>query len=164
MTSTPTARSRLNPWPVCIIAFFTVAIVGCAVFIVFCSRHPADLVAADYYEQEVKYQGQMDRIQRAQARAEQASVKYDSDEERIVIALPPNHSVANASGEIHLYRPSATDRDQRLRLEPDARGQQTIDARNLLRGLWRVRVSWTVEKQDYFVDQEIKVFSPTGKS
>ena len=148
-------RRNWNPWPVSIIAFFTVAIVGCGGFIAYCSRHPADLVAADYYEQEVRYQGQITRLEHAQQRAQLASVAYDSASRRITISLPPGQPRAGAAGSIQLYRPSAVSLDRQLKLEPDDAGVQTIDAAALQPGLWKVRVSWTVEKQDYFLDQKV---------
>src|SRR5215831_17336740 len=94
-----------NPWTISIIAFFTVAIIGCGTFIAFCSRHPADLVAADYYEQEVRYQSQIDRLQHAQQPTPSVAVTYDARTKLISIALPPNHSQHQASGTIQLYRP-----------------------------------------------------------
>jgi nitrogen fixation protein FixH len=157
MENTKTPPRSPNLWPVSIIAFFAVAIVGCGSFIAFCSRHPADLVAADYYEQEVRYQGQMERTQRAQAQAQLASVSYDAVTRLIRISLPPSHSLTNASGDIQLYRPSAETLDRRLKLEPDAGGVQTIDAATLAPGLWKVRISWRVEGEDYFVDQKVVV-------
>jgi len=145
-----------NPWPISIITFFTVAIIGCGTFIVFCSRHPADLVAADYYEQEVRYQGQIDRVQHAQ-QAAAASIGYDATTKLISIALPPNHSQHKSSGSIQLYRPSATNLDRRLKLTPDDHGVQTIDASSLLPGLWKVRLSWTADEKEFYLDQKILI-------
>jgi nitrogen fixation protein FixH len=146
-----------NPWPISIIAFFTVAIIGCGTFIAFCSRHPADLVAADYYEQEVRYQRQIERLQHGQQPAATAVVTYDAKTKLISIALPPNHSQTKPSGTIQLYRPSATNLDRQLKLAPDEHGLQTIDAGSLLPGLWKVRVSWTADEQEYFLDEKIVI-------
>jgi hypothetical protein len=157
METTANSHPRWNPWPVSIIAFFTVAIIGCGTFIAFCSRHPADLVANDYYEQEVRYQGQMDRLQRAQERAQLASVSYDAGKQQIRIALAPSATQTKASGSIQLYRPSAVDQDRQIQLEPDANGTQTIDAAALAPGLWKVRVSWSADGQDYFLDRKVVI-------
>src|SRR5881394_4031581 len=146
-----------NPWPISIIAFFTVAIIGCGRFIAFCSRHPADLVAPDYYEQEVRYQGQIDRIQHADRRAQLASVTYDVTSRRITISLPPNQPRADTTGSIQLYRPSAANLDRHFNLEPNGKGVQTIDASTLMPGLWKVRVSWATGDQEYFVDQQLVI-------
>ena len=149
--------SRFNPWPVSIIAFFSIAIIGCATFITFCSRHPADLISPNYYEEEVRYQGQIDRVQRTQETAPLASVTYDSSAKRITIAVPPSMVVAKAEGQIQLYRPSEMNLDKKLKLELSPNGTQTIDAASLLPGLWKVRVSWTVDNRQFFLDQKLVV-------
>ena len=45
----PSKPARFDPWPVSIVAFFSLAILGCGTFIAFCSRHPADLISPNYY-------------------------------------------------------------------------------------------------------------------
>jgi nitrogen fixation protein FixH len=153
---TSSKPSRWDPWPVSIVGFFTVAIIGCVSMVVFCSRHPAELVASDYYEQELRYQGQMEGRQRAQQRG-QATVGYDAAKRRITVSLPPDPSRAKVTGMIQLYRPSAVALDRRLQLEPDADGVQTIDAAALQPGLWKVRLSWTIQDEDYYTDQQLTI-------
>lgn len=148
---------RWNPWPISIIAFFSVAVIGCVTFVAFCSRHPADLVTADYYEQEVKYQGHIDRVEHTQQRVQEASINYDAARQVITIALPPNPAQTNLTGTIELYRPSAMNLDRQVKLEPDAQGRQTVDAGSLQSGLWKVRVSWNAGQQDYFIDQKVVI-------
>ena len=146
-----------NPWPVSIVAFFVIALIGCGSFVAFCSRHPADLVASDYYEREVRFQKQIDRVQRTQQQATVALVSYEASKRRITIDLPPAPAETKIIGQIHLYRPSAANLDKTLPLEPDASGTQTIDAQNLLPGLWKVRVSWRAGGQDYYIEQSVVV-------
>ena len=155
-------NSNFNLWPISIIAFFSVAILGCATFITFCSRHPADLISPNYYEEEVRYQGQIDRLQHTQERAALASVTYNPAGKQITISLPPEHSRAKPSGRIQLYRPSAVNLDRQLKLDTTPEGIQSIDAATLLPGLWKVRVSWTLANRDYFIDQRIVIPSPTS--
>lgn len=149
-------KTGWNPWPAGIIAFFITAIVGCAAFVVFCSMHPTDLVAADYYEQEVRYQGQMERIQRANEFGAMASIRIDSETRQVVITLPPHHAQA-ASGTVHFYRPSQAALDQRLPLDVDERGTQRVSSSDLRPGLWNVKVSWKVEGREYFLNQALEI-------
>ena len=154
-TSCRTPSTRFNVWPISIIAFFTVAILGCGTFITFCSRHPADLISPNYYEEEVRYQGQIDRIQHTRERAPLASVAYDSASKRIRVSLPANRTAAKPAGEIQLYRPSAMNLDRSVKLELDPMGVQAIDAASLLPGLWKVRVSWTADNRQFFIEERI---------
>jgi YD repeat-containing protein len=149
--------TRWNPWPVSIIAFFTVAIIGCVSFVAFCSRHPADLVTASYYEEEVQYQGRINRVAHTRQQASAASVRYDAARQLITVTLPPGQVTSNLNGNIQLYRPSAMSLDRELKLEPNPQGVQTVDAQALQSGLWRVRVSWSADQQDYYIDQKVVV-------
>ena len=157
MPTPSTSASRLNLWPISIVAFFSIAILGCGTFIAFCSRHPADLISPNYYEEEVRYQGQIERLRHTQQRATLASVTYKPAGKLITISLPPEHSRTKPSGQIQLYRPSAVNLDRQLKLELNPAGIQSIDAASLLPGLWKVRVSWTVENRDYFIDQKVVI-------
>ena len=61
------------------------------------------------------------------------------------------------TGRIEFYRPSAAGMDHTVKLTPDAKGVQRVEAADLAPGLWKVRVSWTVRNQDYFLDQKVVV-------
>jgi nitrogen fixation protein FixH len=155
-TSASPALRQWNPWPVSIAAFFTVAVLGCAGMVVFCSRQPTELVAADYYDQEVHFQGQMEGVQRAQQQG-QASVGYDAATRRITVSLPPDSLRGNVAGTVQLYRPSSVALDRKVKFEPGTDGIQTIDAASLQPGLWKVRLAWTVNGEDYYSDQRLNI-------
>jgi nitrogen fixation protein FixH len=148
---------RFNPWPVSIISFFSVAILGCATFVTFCSRHPADLISPNYYEEEVRYQGQIDRQQQTQAQAPLASVRYDRAAKCLSLSVPVIMAAAKPAGQIQLYRPSAMNLDRTIKLDLTPSGSQMIDATSLVPGLWKVRVSWNLHEQQYFIDQKIVI-------
>jgi nitrogen fixation protein FixH len=150
-------QKSFNPWPVSIIAFFAVAICAAVTFVIFCRRNSVDLVAADYYEQELRYQDKMDSTQRAASLQAPAKVGYDELAQRITVSLPSGHLGDNVKGWIELYRPSAAGLDQKLPLHVDATGDQVIDASKLADGLWRIRISWNNDGADYYHDQKLVV-------
>jgi len=143
-------KTPRNLWPLGIILTFIVFISGTIGLVVMACMHSTELVNANYYDQEIKYQRRID----SQARAEQAgaTVSYDKNARHIVITLPAKQSV---TGQIQLYRPSASGLDKEFKLEPAANGIQMLDAADLPLGLWKIRVSWTSEGRDYFIDQKI---------
>ncbi len=157
MQTESSARHSWNPWPISIIAFFVVALIGCGTFVAYCNRHPVDLVAADYYEQEVRYQGQIDRLQHAQAQGSLASITYDADTRCIRVSLPPDSPQSGVTGSIQLYRPSAISLDRQIKLATDVKGVQNIDAAGLAPGLWKVKISWKAGQQDCFMDQKVVI-------
>lgn len=88
--------------------------------------------------------------------ASKTVVTFNPTQQAIVIALPEAKQ-ANAAGKVHLYRPSDARLDLVLPMQLDAAGGQRLDAEGLSDGLWRVRLSWKQNGQDYYVDQPVIV-------
>ena len=158
--------SDMNPtrnlWPTGIIVACALFVAGTAGLIVMACAQKDDLVRADYYEQELRYQSQIDRVERTRLAAAQAAVTYDNAKRCLTIALPPAQAARPITGSIHLYRPSAGALDRSFPLKVDANGLQSLDAAGLAPGLWKVRVSWTVDNQDYYLDQKVVVGAGTS--
>lgn len=150
--------SRRNPWPIAIVVYFLVFggfLVG---FAVWAMRQREELVSADYYEREVRYQQQLDSMNRSQPLAMEPVVTFSPAEQQIVITLPAAQA-QGAIGNVQLYRPSDPRLDRNVPLALDAAGVQRLDAKELLGGLWKVRLKWTVKGQDYYLDRSVRVTS-----
>jgi hypothetical protein len=149
-------KTNLNLWPYGILLTFVLFISGTAGLIVLAATQKTDLVSNNYYEQEIKYQTRIDSLARAKQLDHPASVACDPSGKHILISLS-SFEKDKTTGTIQLYRPSAAGMDRQLKLEPDANGVQTLDASGLQKGLWKVRVSWNVNGQDYFLDEKIVI-------
>lgn len=148
--------TKRNPWPVAIIAFFVVFITATAGLVVFSLSHKEELVTSDYYEQEIQFQRQLDRLKQTQPIQSELAVGYDPAAKQIRIELPVEHARQYTEGRVQFYRPSAASLDRRINLEVDpATGRQTVDARQFEPGLWKVRVSWTVAGRQFFFDRNV---------
>ncbi len=152
-------KPRRNPWPIVIIAYFIVFISFTAVIVVYLSRQKMDLVRGDYYDDEIRYQEQLDRMNRTQPFSSQVSVAYSSAQQLITIALPQAQAQSKPSGRIRLYRPSDESLDQEIKLAVSPDGVQKVNAKSLRSGLWKVRVYWTVNGQDYFFGETVIIGS-----
>lgn len=147
-----------NPWPTALVAYFIVFI-GCLIaYTTWAVRQNVDLVRADYYEQEIRYQQQIDRLGRTREFARDVAATYDAAQSVINISLPPFHAT-DATGIIHLYRPADSRLDRELKLALDPQGRQRVDARALAPGLWKARVQWNVNGQEYFFDRTLIIGS-----
>jgi nitrogen fixation protein FixH len=155
--STNSPERAFNPWPYSIIGFFALAIVAAIIWVVFCIGHGTDLVAGDYYEQEVQYQMQIDRVEQARSLADEASIVYDAGAARIQIRLPREHALTPLQGTVHLYRPSEARLDQTFSLEVSDEGVQQIDTSRLKPGLWDVRLQWHSGGREFFVNQRVSI-------
>lgn len=146
----------INPWPIAITAWFSLCLIGTATFVIYASSQRVDLVRPDYYEEEVRYQQQINRLNRAQ-QAGGVGIRYDAGQNRITLVLPPEHAKRAASGRIHLFRPSDSRLDRDLALAIDSGGRQNISAGGLPSGLWKVRVEWKAGGEDYLANGSVVV-------
>src|ERR1043166_10080260 len=95
-----------NPWPIAIAAYFAVFGVFIVAFTIYATSQRTDLVGRDYYDQEIRFQQQLDCLNRTQPIHAQVSVTYDALQQSVIIAVPAAHARAQISGRIHFYRPS----------------------------------------------------------
>jgi len=150
-------KTPRNLWPTAIIVTFALFFAGTVGLVVMACSQKVDLVSPDYYEQELKFQGRIDRVEHTRHAVSQAKVAYDAAGKCITISLPPDQAGHEVSGNVELYRPSAAAMDRAVKLDLGNNGVQRLDAAGLAPGLWRVRVSWTVEKENYYLEQKVVV-------
>lgn len=153
----PEPKSSRNPWPIAIIAYFIVFITFIASFITFATRQKVDLVRSDYYDDEIGYQKQIERESHTLSGSSKVTIAYKADTQQIVLRFPGKQDFTNTTGNIHLYRPSDASIDQEMPLAVGVDGMQSLDAKKLKFGLWKVRVQWTVNGEEYYSDQPLVV-------
>jgi hypothetical protein len=139
---------KRNPWPYAIIIYFIIFITGMVAWISFAVRNDQELVRKDYYEQEMQFQSELDRIERA--RNLNVRVSYDSTKNIVCIKLPNEASTAS----VHFYRPANAKLDKRITLALE-NGTQNIDVSGFNSGLWRVRLSWKANDNEYRHDETL---------
>ena len=149
------AAIRSNPWPYAIAGWMLLFGTAMAAWVVVAVRNDPELVRPDYYEQEIAYQKQIDRLSRTAAVRSELSVAYDLAKANVALRIPAAHLTDKLNGTIHFYRPSNAKLDFHLPLTLDATGSQNVPTAKLQGGLWKVRVSWTSGGQEYFHDQSL---------
>ena len=145
-----------NAWPVGIVIFFIVFISGVVGFTVWSAHHRDDLVAPDYYEQELRFQERIDATVRAGMAHLTPTVEYDREASALMLTFAPAEAVQSATGTVTLYRPSDASLDRAFPFDPDPAGVLNIPI-SLARGLWRVRVEWYKRDQTYFAEEAVRV-------
>ena len=148
-------KTNRNLWPFGIIAAFGLFLIGMASVVVIASTHREHLVNPNYYEQELKFQGQIDAT--ARARKAGANLLYDSAAGRVVFSLPAAQITQNFSGTMTLYRANAPELDREFLLQPRTDGTQTFDVSKLAPGPWRFRAAWVADRNTYFLEEKIIV-------
>jgi hypothetical protein len=148
-------NTKRNLWPLGIFVTFGVFFAGMATVVVIAATHREYLVNDNYYEQELKFQAQIESVARTQKSG--ATITCDSTNDLVVITLPVAQLAQKFSGTIELYRPSEPKLDCEFLLEPKSDGTQTLNVSQLAAGLWSVRVKWVADGKNYFLEQKITV-------
>ncbi len=136
---------------IAIIVFMTITVVT----VIFLMNQKVDLVTDNYYAKEIKYQQQIDRMNRTNEMTE--SVKINSDNEFIKIIFPKSSNLKNIKGTIQFYRPSDSGQDFTLPLVIDSSDQQLIPSKILKKGFWKIKLDWTESSLDYYKESSFVI-------
>jgi len=145
-----------NPWPVGLVIFFIVFVTYIVGFVVYASRQKMDLVREDYYDQEIRFQKQIDRVQRSAPVLTDADIQYDATHDLVTVSIP-SVKQNDISGTVTFYRPSDAALDNDVKLGLDEAGRQSVSVHSLRAGPWKVRVQWNSAGQEYFFEKPIVI-------
>lgn len=135
---------KKSSWPFAIALVYALFAAGMIGVVIFAVRHPSDLVSRDYYQKEIRYQQQIDSEKRAQNDPDAPTVAIN---DRLCIIHYPG--IPPEGGAIKLYRPSDEALDRSMPMKLDDQQNQTVDLAGISAGLWRLRLEWTRNGQDY---------------
>ncbi len=116
----------------------------------FVSYHDIELVDDNYYQQELAYQDQIDRVNRTRQLDGQMLVTYDRPSGMVLIDYPVESVGVTLTGTVTMVRPSNSELDTEFPVSVDSLGRQYIDATQMTKGLWRTKVFWVNGTEDYF--------------
>jgi nitrogen fixation protein FixH len=148
-------KTTRNLWPLGIFTAFGLFFAGMTTVVVIAATHRDHLVNDNYYEQELKFQGQIESVERTKKTG--ATIVFDAAASSVVITLPVAQLTQIFSGTIELYRPSEAKQDREFLLEPKSDGTQKLNVSRLASGLWLVRVKWNAGGEKYFLEQKITI-------
>ncbi len=156
------SKSPGSLWPYAIIGWFVIFASALAAWISFAVRQSTDLVRPDYYEEEVRFQNQLDRLSRTATLRGKIAIEYDAALAEVSLKLPVAAGLTRPAGRIHFYRPSNAALDFDVPLDVDANGRQRINVRTRPGGQWKIRVHWNVSAEDYFIEKTLVLDASPG--
>ena len=113
-----------------------------------------NLVAPDYYKQELVFQDHINKIENEQALEHSASISHDGSLEELTIGFPMNLEVS--AGQLALYRPSDASMDRRMELKLTSENYLKVSTADLAGGLWTVKLEWQDQSaKSYFKEQNV---------
>lgn len=141
-------------WGVKITLVYIAFVVGMLTLVFKARSEKIELVAPDYYEQELAYQQRIDAIQNAAQLSGAVAVSEVS--EGVEITFPYEISLAE-TGTVRVYRPSDSSLDKEFALLPTSANTQLIPRSLLEQGLYNIKVEWKAAGKQYYSELPIVV-------
>ena len=112
-----------------------------------------ELVAENYYEQEIRYQEQIDKLDNAARLGSDVEINVIGEE--LVISFP---SALNGviTGELYLQRPSDARFDERIPFSVKD-GELRISMADRIKGMYRAQLDWSFDGADHLTVERIYV-------
>lgn len=129
---------------------FVVLVLGLVIYFM---TQDVDLVTHKYYDEEIKYQAQIERIKRTNELTEKPLLEIENQSLKLV--FPKNLLDKHIEGTINFYRPADQSKDFSVHIDLEHDGIQNINSNKLQPGLWKVKLSWNCSGEEYYDEQVI---------
>ncbi len=114
-----------------------------------------DLVAGDYYKQELAFGQRMDATKNARALSKTVTVLQT--ENTIAVQFPEECNNHISEGTITFYCPSDASNDRTIDIAIDNNGLQNIDIQSMKRGLYLTKVEWKMNDKTYYDEYTLTI-------
>ncbi len=145
-------------WGTRILLVLTVFIIGMGYMVYVCMKQTdIQLVAKDYYEQEIAYQGTIDKENNYRALAKKPSMVDNVEQNKLMVDFSVLENYKTISGKIYFFRPSQSKLDFNTDVTPGEDGIQWIEKDNIASGKWLVKLDWSDGNKEYFNEQTVYI-------
>lgn len=114
-----------------------------------------DLVADDYYEQELKYEDKITGQRNTNTLSEQ--LQCVTNNTNIIITFPKELNTNNVKGSLSFFCPSDNKKDKTIPLKLDDANQQIISHQAIAAGLYKVKIEWQTEGKNYYYETPLVI-------
>lgn len=114
-----------------------------------------DLVEEEYYEAEIKYQTQIEKMERTNALPEALEIKLTN--QFVEFDFPSIFEDKIISGFINFYKPSDDLLDKTQAVKLDDENKMYFSTNELTTGLWKAKVNWKVDGIEYYNEKLLMV-------
>lgn len=135
-----------------ILAFilFAVFIIG---LVAVCVRQDVSLVSNSYYNDELQYQHQIDRINNTKLLMNKPAFGVEGQSLVIRFSGLPQLD----SGSVEIFKPSDATQDAAYSLHQGSADVMRIDVSKFASGFYKVRMKWTADKKEYYIEDSFQL-------
>lgn len=132
-------------WGKSIFLFYSLFVIAILSVVVFSFSVDVNLVAEDYYQQEIAYEDQITRIKNTESLIEKPSIVLKNN--YVEVTFPSN---LKPKGTILFFRPSNASMDRRIPIALGADGRQQVDFSTQENGKWIAKLTWQQGGKEYY--------------
>jgi len=149
------ASNRKSRWGYGIAALYGGFVVFMISIVVYATTVKFDLVADDYYAQEIDYQVTIDAKTRAAELGVQPAVMYQTDAAEVSVVFPQEYVADVSGGIVTFLRQSNSSSDTSVIIGPHPQAAANLPAAALYPGMWRVVISWKMNHKLYITESPL---------
>ena len=120
--------------------------------VVVCVREDIGLVSKDYYQEEIAYQDQLERISNANELVEKPLISV-RENEYLKVAFNDFDKIEKA--ELELFCPSNAKLDKTFNITASNEKEQYFSLGKLPKGMYRARMQWTMSNKEFYIEEVI---------
>jgi hypothetical protein len=145
------SKQRNMDWGKGIILSFVLFALFIGTLVVVCVRQDVNLVAQDYYKQELDYQQQIERERNAEELMSKPSMEVRDN----FLNISFDGFGKIEKGEVKLFRPSNPDFDKSFVLSLSQDSLQQFDISAQPSGMYKARMSWSMSGKEFYFEKVI---------
>ena len=142
--------NKYNRWPVAIAVFYSLFVLILVAFVIYTRYQTVNLVSDDYYQQELIYQQQIDRIKRTDSLVNPVRWSHDEVQKLLTLHFSPELEIEQIQGQILFFRPSDAQQDKLIAINLTSDGSQKISTEQLTPGYWKLKIFWQLNGSQRF--------------
>jgi hypothetical protein len=140
-------------WGKSIVLAFVLFAIFIGVLVTVCVRQDISLVTGDYYNEELKFQDQMDRARNADQLTQKPEIDLlDGQSLRVVFDFQQFDG-----GKLELYSPSDISQDKIFSLETTSSPFQVFSLGTLKKGNYKVKMTWSANGKEFYLEKSIYI-------
>lgn len=143
-------------WPTGIVLALSAFIIFILSFVfkaTFLPEYDHHLVSDDYYKDEMNYQQEIDKLNKAASLMEDVTLTKVA--EGLLIKFPAQFDPEKIAGTISFQRPSNDKIDFKLPIKLTT-NNYLISNDNLAEGIWNVKIEWTINSNTYLFKEKLR--------
>ena len=109
-----------------------------------------NLVEENYYEQELAYESQIQRMKNHEGLAEKPAFKLDRRNLKAKLNFPKAVAEGMKEGSVLFYRSSTAKYDKTFDLKLDENGLFQVDISQFPIGAWKIKLNWKDADKEYY--------------